>query len=197
MIPELKASDQLSVDALLKAYSIGYFPMVHADGGIHWHNPAMRAIFNLNDLSPDRATARMLRGQRWRFTFDEAFVPVVRACADREETWIDDRIIHAYSRLHHSGYAHSVEAWSGDDLVGGIYGVALGRAFFGESMFGMNNAGKAVFHVLVERLRSQEYMLFDTQYINPFTAWLGAVEIPRREFERRLRSALGSKTAFA
>lgn len=197
MNPHRPVTDDLSVEGLLRAYAAGYFPMVHSDGEIYWHNPANRAVFNLDDIKPDRVTARLLRSGRWRFTCDAAFEQVIRSCADRQETWIDGRIIHFYCALHQSGYAHSVEAWSGDELVGGIYGVSLGRAFFGESMFGRDNAGKAVFHVLVEQLRKQAFTLFDTQYVNPFTERLGAVEIPRAEYKRRLRLALDPNTVIA
>ncbi len=115
----------------------------------------------------------------------------MRGCADRAESWIDERIIASFRALHAAGYAHSVEAWEGDDLVGGIYGVALRGAFFGESMFSRRaNAGKAAFFVLAKHLQERGFKLFDTQYINAFTAQLGAIEITRALFRDRLDAAL-------
>ncbi|MBK9174868.1 MAG: leucyl/phenylalanyl-tRNA--protein transferase [Flavobacteriales bacterium] len=187
----------IPVDVLLMAYGQGFFPMAHDDGEIHWHCPDPRAIFPLEALKPDSTTARFLRTGRYATTFDCEFAAVMRACADREETWIDERMITAYAELHRQGHAHSLEVWSGDELVGGIYGVALGAAFFGESMFGVNNAGKVAFHLMADRLRDAGFMLFDTQYLNSFTERLGAIEIPRSEFQARLERAIQEQAEFA
>lgn len=171
--------------------------MVGSDGRIGVHRPDPRAIFNLNAVSPDATTARHLRTGRFTITANACFEEVMRRCADREETWIDERMIAAYSALHEQGLAHSVEAWRDGELAGGIYGVALGAAFFGESLFGTGNAGKAAFHALAQRLRAGGFVLFDTQYINPFTQSLGAFEIAAEEFDARLRDALSQEATFA
>jgi leucyl/phenylalanyl-tRNA--protein transferase len=181
------------VDALLDGYRRGRFPMCHEDGEIYWHDPDPRAVFPLATLQPDAVTARQVRSGRYRCTLDTAFEQVIRSCADRPETWLDERMIRSYIALHEAGHAHSVECWAGDQLVGGIYGVSLGAAFFGESMFGRQNAGKVAFHSLAGRLQQAGYLLFDTQYINPFTAHLGATEVPRAQFRRSLATALASQ----
>jgi leucyl/phenylalanyl-tRNA--protein transferase len=158
--------------------------MCHEDGEIHWHDPDPRAVFPLAELRPDAVSARQVRSGRYHCTLDRAFEDVIRACADRSETWLDERLIRSYIPLHAAGHAHSVECWEGDRLAGGIYGISIGSAFFGESMFGRQNAGRIAFHHLASRLQWAGYTLFDTQYINPFTASLGALEIPRSEFRR-------------
>ena len=186
----------IPVDVLLAAYRQGIFPMAHDDGELYWHEPDPRAVFDLYNLTPDRTTARILRSQRFAVTIDQAFEVVIRACADREETWIDPRIKASYVQLHTAGHAHSMEAWTGNELAGGIYGVAIGGAFFGESMFGANNAGKVAFHSLVDHLRKQGFMLFDTQYINAFTAGLGAKEIARADFLLALQHAIAQPVTF-
>lgn len=187
----------ISVELLLAAYSAGRFPMCHDDGELYWHDPDPRAVFSLAGLAPNARLQRALRKAALRITRDVAFEAVIRACADREETWIDERLIASFTALHASGHAHSVEAWSGDELVGGIYGVALGGAFFGESMFSTRtNAGKAAFFGLVAHLQDRGHVLFDTQYLNDFTAQLGAVEISRALFRDRLEAALHLDVIF-
>ncbi|MDQ3101075.1 MAG: leucyl/phenylalanyl-tRNA--protein transferase [Bacteroidota bacterium] len=165
--------------------------MAHDDGELYWHDPDPRAIFPLNDLRPDKRTARQLRSDLITVTFDQSFEAVIRACAERKETWIDERIIQSYVGLHELGNAHSVEVWRDRELVGGIYGVSIGGAFFGESMFNRsNNMGRVAFHALAAHLRKRGYVLFDTQYINPFTAQLGAIEISKEQYRRTLAEAL-------
>ncbi len=186
----------IPVDVLLAAYRQGVFPMAHEDGELYWHEPDPRAIFDLPGLAPDRTTTRILRSNRFTTTIDRAFTHVIDACADREETWIDPRIRASYVQLHEAGHAHSVEVWTGDELAGGIYGVAIGGAFFGESMFGANNAGKVAFYSLVDHLRKQGFMLFDTQYINDFTTTLGAKEITRADFLLTLKQAITHPVTF-
>lgn len=187
----------IPVDVLLEAYSEGRFPMCHEDGNLYWHDPDPRALFQLQALEPDERTRRALRSKRFSYSKDRAFNAVVERCGDREETWLDHRLIATYQALHTAGYAHSVEIWENELLVGGIYGVALGGAFFAESMFNrVPNAGKLAFYSLVHHLKQQGYTLFDTQYINEFTAQLGAVEVPRVEFRRSLAQALPSNVKF-
>lgn len=188
--------DRIPAEELLAAYRHGRFPMAHVDGRIHWHDPDPRAIFDLNVLRPDDRTDRLMRSGRFVFSTDEAFDEVVRRCADREETWIDARIEASYLELHRLGYAHSTEVWEQGALVGGIYGVAIGGALFGESMFGVNNAGKLAFYALAERLQRQGFMLFDTQYINRFTKQLGAFEVPKAQFLKTLAVAVDLPVRF-
>ena len=184
-------------EILVKAYRKGLFPMCHEDGELYWHDPDPRAVFTLDTLEPDRSTARIIRSGRFTITRDKAFAEVIAACADREGTWIDERIKASYVALHRAGHAHSMEAWQDKELVGGIYGVAVGGAFFGESMFTRaSNAGKVAFHALVAHLRERGFVLFDSQYINDFTAQLGAVEHPRERFKRDLKAALRLPVTF-
>jgi leucyl/phenylalanyl-tRNA--protein transferase len=171
--------------------------MCHEDGELYWHDPDPRAVFTLDTLEPDRRTARIIRSGRFTITRDKAFAEVIAACAEREDTWIDERIKASYVALHRAGHAHSMEAWQDQELVGGIYGVAVGGAFFGESMFTRaSNAGKVAFHALVAHLRERGFVLFDSQYINDFTAQLGAVEHPRERFRQDLKAALRLPVTF-
>lgn len=175
---------------------MGWFPMANDDGTIQWHDPDPRAVFPLQGLKPDRTTRRLSATGRFRITRNEAFTDVMRSCADpclpgRDGTWINEEMISAYSELHHMGAGLSMEAWENGALVGGIYGVSLGRAFFGESMFSrISGASRVAFHHLVGHLQQTGFVLFDTQYINPHTRSLGAVEIPRATFRKRLAAAL-------
>jgi leucyl/phenylalanyl-tRNA--protein transferase len=192
------ASEFIPVPLLLKAYSHGLFPMAHEDGELYWHDPDPRAVFPIDKIEPDERTRRHLRSSSIRISVNEAFSEVIRACAARDETWIDDRIIASYIGLHDSGHAHSVEVWKENDLVAGIYGVSIGAAFFGESMFNArNNMAKVAFHSLVDRLKKNGFILFDTQYLNPFTEKLGAIEISREEYRRTLGRALALPMKFA
>ena len=166
--------------------------MCHNDGELYWHDPDPRAVFPLAELRPNARALRAFRKAGFTHTRNEAFEAVIRACADREDPWIDERIIASFLGLHAAGYAHSVETWQDGSLVGGIYGVSLRGAFFGESMFShVPNAGKAAFYALVAHLQQEGYVLFDTQYINEHTRSLGAVEVDRNAFLSLLEDALG------
>jgi leucyl/phenylalanyl-tRNA--protein transferase len=187
----------IPVDVLLDAYSEGRFPMCHEDGAMYWHDPDPRAIIQLDSARPNARLQRLMRSGRFEVSFDQAFEAVILACAQREETWIDDRLVASYSLLHEAGHAHSVEVWENAALVGGIYGVSLSGAFFGESMFNhVSNAGKVAFHALADHLRSRNFGLFDTQYVNDFTAQLGAQEVRRSTFRKMLAQALLVQTKF-
>ncbi|PSQ70700.1 MAG: leucyl/phenylalanyl-tRNA--protein transferase [Bacteroidetes bacterium QH_9_67_14] len=157
------------------------------------HAPDPRGLLPLGrGFHVPSSLARIVRQERFRVTADRAFDRVIAACADRERTWITPRIQRAYRALHRAGKAHSVEAWTDEgELAGGLYGVALGGAFFGESMFfRKSNASKVALVHLVRRLRRRGYRLLDTQYSNPHLEQFGAVEIPREEYQRRLDRAL-------
>lgn len=187
----------LTADLLLRAYRRGWFPMAHDDSELYWHDPDPRAIFPLSDLKPNARLQRAIRSAGFRITLDLRFVEVMRACGEREETWITAEMITAYTELHRRGQAHSAEVWQGEALVGGLYGVSVGSAFFGESMFSrVPNASKAAFHHLAEHLRQKGFTLFDSQYINDHTASLGAIEVPREIFRTMLAKALHHDADF-
>lgn len=186
---------------LLNAYASGWFPMA-VDHEIHWFSPDPRGVVPLDKVHVPRRLARVVRGGEFRIEIDRAFVEVMRACAaDRDSddpgTWISDEIIASYTALHARGFAHSVEAWSGDRLVGGLYGVAIGGAFFGESMFHHEtNASKVAFVALIERLRARGFTLLDTQWVTPHLEQFGAIEIARADYLRRLRASLRLNCSF-
>ncbi|NGM47698.1 leucyl/phenylalanyl-tRNA--protein transferase [Rhodobacter sp. SGA-6-6] len=189
----------LDPDLLLQAYAMGIFPMAQgrADPQVHWIDPRRRGIFPLDDFHISRSLARLIRRWNCAVRTDTAFEAVVDACAAREETWINPAIRSAYLELHRQGHAHSLEVWCGDRLAGGVYGVTLGAAFFGESMFSAESSGsKVALAFLVHRLRAGGFRLFDTQFLTPHLASLGAVEIPRAEYHRRLAEAIALPARF-
>lgn len=179
-------------EMLLVGYRNGFFPMAEPDTGrILWHRPDPRAIIPLQDVPMPRSLRQVLRRGTFSVTLDACFEDVIRACADREDSWISEDIVQAYTGLHEMGHAHSIETWLDGRLVGGLYGVHLGAAFFGESMFSTDsNASKVAFAHLVAILRANGFRLLDTQYINPFTASLGAIEIPDAAYQILLADAL-------
>lgn len=190
----------IAADALLSAYASGWFPMAVAPGDIRWYSPDPRGIIPLDTFHVSRRLARSLRQHRFEIRVNTSFRAVIEACADRENAdgdWIDGEIIESYCALHERGFAHSVEAWRHGVLAGGLYGVALGGAFFGESMFHReNDASKAALAALVDRLRGRAYTLLDTQWVTEHLAQFGATEIPRRRYLRMLDGALAVKAAF-
>lgn len=198
--------EQLSADFLLSAYRRGWFPMADpATRRIAWFSPDPRSIIPLDGLHVSRTLAREVRRARFEIRVDSAFREVVRACAepraDDDQSWIDDRFVTAYTALHRAGHAHSVEAWLEGRLVGGLYGVRLGQAFCGESMFcrpalGGANASKVCLVHLVDRLRRGGFTLLDTQFINPHMARLGSIEIPRQQYLDRLARAIRGSASF-
>jgi leucyl/phenylalanyl-tRNA--protein transferase len=184
---------------LVAAYAEGYFPMGMDDGTIEWFSPDPRGILPLDALHVSRRLQRVVRARRFSVTFDRAFQRVMEACAaGRDEgTWITGEILESYAALHARGGAHSVEVWDGPALAGGLYGVSLGGAFFGESMFHrVTDASKVAIVALVDRLRARGYTLLDTQWLTPFLASLGGIEIPREAYLERLRSALEVRSGF-
>lgn len=189
----------LDPDLLLQAYAMGIFPMAEGrdDPQVHWVDPRRRGIFPLDGFHISRSLVRLIR--RWNFTIrtNTAFEAVVDACAARDETWINAPIRSAYLNLHRRGHAHSLEVWAGGQLAGGVYGVTLGAAFFGESMFSAHSGGsKVALAFLIHRLRAGGFRLFDTQFLTPHLASLGAVEIPRAEYHRRLAEAIALPARF-
>ncbi|MBV0931780.1 leucyl/phenylalanyl-tRNA--protein transferase [Marinobacterium weihaiense] len=187
----LAAGGDLSEARLLHAYRNGIFPWYNPGEPILWWSPDPRCVLFPNELYLSRSLRKRLRKQDYRVTFDQAFAKVVAACAaprrGQEGTWISDDIFGAYLNLHHQGHAHSVEVWIGDELVGGLYGLAIGRVFFGESMFSrQRDASKIAFAWLAHQLQYWGYELIDCQVYNDHLASLGATEIPRQDFTRRL-----------
>jgi leucyl/phenylalanyl-tRNA--protein transferase len=179
---------------LLRAYQAGIFPMGHAgpdEEVIHWYAPDPRGIIPLDDFHVPSTLAQQVRQERFEVVSDRDFEAVIRACADRDRTWITPEIQQSYIELHEAGYAHSVECWREGDLAGGLYGVAIGGAFFGESMFyRARNASKIALVHLVRQMRRGGFVLLDTQYKTEHLDQFGAIEIPRTEYERRLAHAL-------
>jgi leucyl/phenylalanyl-tRNA---protein transferase len=190
----------LSPARLLEAYRRGIFPWYDEQTPIMWWSPDPRAVFELDNVHLSRRLRRTIRSGRFTVTVNRDFGAVIRACAVRPEqgTWITPEMMEAYERLHRLGFAHSVEAWHGEDLGGGIYGVAVGGLFAGESMFTrVNDGSKVALAALVERLRQRGFTLFDTQFVTDHTRRLGAIEIPREEYLGRLCKALTHDVTFA
>jgi leucyl/phenylalanyl-tRNA--protein transferase len=180
-------------DLLLRAYSIGVFPMSDSRDAdeVFWVEPRRRAILPLDSFRLSRSLRKTIRSGEYRVTRDTAFAEVVRRCAGREETWINGDIEESYARLHERGHAHSIECWQGDELVGGLYGVNLGAAFFGESMFSARrDASKVALAWLVARLRVGGYVLLDCQFMTDHLRSLGAVEVTQSDYLALLESAL-------
>lgn len=192
--------EELDPDTLLRAYAMGIFPMADGrdDPEIHWIDPRRRGILPLDGFHMSRSLSRRVRSGSYRVTADAAFDAVVAACADRSETWISHRIQRLYLQLHQQGQAHSIEVWDKDQLAGGVYGVTLGAAFFGESMFSRaTDASKVALAFAVHRLRAGGFRLFDTQFLTPHLASLGGIEISRAEYHRRLAAAVAVRADFA
>jgi leucyl/phenylalanyl-tRNA---protein transferase len=192
----LAVGGDLSVERLVLAYSMGIFPWYSDNYPILWWSPDPRLILLPNDLKVSRSLRQTVRKGIYRVTTDIAFEEVIRNCAaisrkGEDGTWITDEMMAAYINLHQSGFAHSVEAWDGDELAGGLYGVILGRAFFGESMFAKkSDASKAAFAVYATRLAEEGFELIDCQVTTSHMKRFGAKEISRAEFMKRLKKAL-------
>lgn len=182
---------------LLRAYRAGVFPWYNEDEPLLWWSPDPRAIFELDQFSLSRRLARTIRSEKFRLTINQAFDDVMRGCADRDRTWITRDMFTAYATMHRLGHAHSIEVWLGEQLAGGIYGMALGGFFAGESMFHrVRDASKVALAYLIEYLRIRGFILFDTQVLTEHTARMGAVEIPREAYLDRLRIALDMNVRF-
>jgi leucyl/phenylalanyl-tRNA---protein transferase len=189
----------INPDFLLTGYSTGYFPMAESGSGkIRWYSPDPRAIIPLDTFRISRSLRQTLKKNVFSVRFDSAFEEVIRACAAREETWISEEIILSYVKLFELGFAHSVETWNADGLAGGLYGVALGGAFFGESMFSRATvASKVALVGLVERLRERNYELLDTQFSTPHLLHFGTIEVPRNEYLHMLKKVVRLRRSFA
>jgi leucyl/phenylalanyl-tRNA--protein transferase len=193
----------ISSTLLVSAYSSGWFPMAVEGNEIRWYSPDPRGIIPLDTFHVPSRLARVIRSHKFTVQIDRDFEAVMRACAETDRhdddpgTWINAEILESYVELHKHGIAHSVEAWQEDRLVGGLYGVALGGAFFGESMFHhVTDASKVALAALVDRLRAKGFRLLDIQWVTPHLEQFGAVEIPRKRYLRQLTDALSVEAQF-
>lgn len=199
MIGTRRRSSGITPEILLRAYSIGLFPMAESadDPEIFWVEPDMRGMLPLDGFHVSKSLAKTIRHKPFDIRFDHDFDGVIAACAEhtdgRPSTWINATIRNLYSGLHRMGHAHSVEAWDGNELVGGLYGVSLGSAFFGESMFSRRtDASKICLVHLVERLRHQGFTLLDTQFTTEHLKTFGAIDVPKDDYARMLSKAIES-----
>lgn len=191
----------LSADDLIYGYMNGIFPMADSDGSLYWYSPDPRAIIPIETYKPSKSLRPILNKSYFEIRINHDFEGVMRGCASPREgdeaTWISEEIIGAYTELHHLGFAHSVETYIENQLVGGLYGVSIGAVFFGESMFHtVSNASKVAFHYLIEILKQQGFELLDTQFINDNVRRYGAIEIPKSEYIRLLKRAISGKARF-
>ena len=193
----------INEETILKGYSLGIFPMSESfdDPNIYWINPKKRGVIPINDFKVSKSLKKEIKRNKFKITINKNFNDVITSCAkktkDRPTTWINKDIINLYSNLHKIGHAHSIEAWFKNKLVGGLYGVSLGSAFFGESMFStMSNASKICLVYLIANLKVKGFTLLDTQFINPYLKKLGAVEISRKKYLKILGSSLNKNTNF-
>lgn len=190
---------ELTPELLLHGYSIGIFPMAEHrdDPEIFWVDPRRRGVMPLNGFHLSRSLIKDMRRTAFTVSINQDFAGVVAGCADRSDTWINDEIASLYNILHTKDHAHSVEIWDNETLVGGVYGVTLGTAFFGESMFSRRtNASKMALAALVDRLKMAEFTLFDTQFLTEHLASLGAVEITRAAYHAQLDVAKSGQANF-
>ena len=189
----------IPIATLLGRYRTGYFPMA-VEGGIGWFSPEPRGVIPLDRFQVPRRLARFLRQERFQCTVNRSFREVISACASRTDArgdWIDERILESYCALHEAGHAHSVEVWDADRLVGGLYGVSLRGAFFGESMFHrVRDASKVALCVLVKRLRERGFGLLDLQWVTPHLRQFGAVEISRARYLTQLAESMQLDCVF-
>lgn len=192
---------QLTSELLLRAYAHGIFPMAESatSPALYWFEPTWRGILPLDRFHASRSLVRSFRRGGWRFSCDRDFAGVLAGCADRDETWINAEIARVFSKLHAEGHAHSIEVREpAGGLVGGVYGLAMGAAFFAESKFSRRaDASKLALAELVARLRRGGFRLLDVQYLTPHLARLGAIEVPRETYRRQLAVALAARADHA
>jgi leucyl/phenylalanyl-tRNA---protein transferase len=192
---------QLTATDLLFGYYNGIFPMSEPDGQLYWYAPDPRAVIPIHSYQPSKSLKPILNKGLFEIRINKNFRAVMEGCAQprqhETDTWISPEIIDAYTELHLMGFAHSIEAYIEDQLVGGLYGVAIGKAFFGESMFyTVANASKVCFHFLIEILKENKFELLDTQFINDNVRRYGAIEISKVEYIKRLKKAVAGVELF-
>ena len=189
----------LSPEVLLFAYQQGLFPMAEGRNAkqIQWIQPEKRGIFQLGNFHISKSLRRVILKKDYSITINSCFPKVMEKCADRSETWINDDIYNCYCKLHEDGFAHSVEVWRNSHLIGGVYGVTIGAAFFGESMFSeAANGSKIALAYLHDRLLKAGFLLFDTQFLTEHLASLGAIEISQAQYLVKLETALNKNATF-
>ena len=198
MNDKLNKSDWLKPENMIRLYAAGAFPMADEDTGkINWYMPEIRTIIPLNNYNFPRSLKKEIEKSNFEFSFDYDFLEIVKRCADRESTWISDELIAAYLKLKELGYVHTVETWKNGTLIGGLYGISYGGAFFGESMFSKESqASKAALIKLIEYLNQKNFVVLDVQYITPHLKMFGAIEISFEEFNRLLQIAYSRKCIF-
>ena len=194
-------TNKLTADDLIYGYMNGIFPMADNDGTLYWYSPEPRAVIPIDTYKPPKSLRPTINKKIFEVRISANFEAVMRNCASSrkgdDETWISEEIIEAYCELHKMGLAFSVETYINDNLVGGLYGVSIGGAFFGESMFyKVPDASKVAFHYLLEILKQQGYELLDTQFINENVKRFGAIEIPRQEYVKQLKKSLEKRCHF-
>ena len=190
---------KLTARAMLEAYAMGIFPMAASasEPELFWFEPTHRGVLPVGGVHVSRSMRQLLRQSRWQASIDRDFMGVVKGCADRDETWINDELLALYAELFALGHAHSLEIWQDDTLIGGVFGLSLGGAFFAESMFSRrDNASKAALIWLSAHLARCGFVLWDTQYSNPHLASMGGRTIPRGEYHRQLAHALKQHADF-
>jgi leucyl/phenylalanyl-tRNA--protein transferase len=196
-VRERRRSKIIPASLLLEAYCTGVFPMAMENGEIGWFSPDPRGILPLDAFHVPHGLQRVLKKHRFEIRLNTAFEKVIRACGERAETWISEEIVGSYVNLHQLGFAHSVEVWRDENLVGGLYGVSIYGAFFGESMFHtVTDASKVALVELVNRLNKRGFRLLDTQYVTSHLRMFGAVEIARRKYMHLLKQALALDCKF-
>ena len=196
-----ESTTPLTAETLIYAYASGMFPMSEENGEIFWYSPDPRAIIPIQSYTPAKSLKPFINQKRFEIRINTSFEQVMRNCAlprpSEPQTWISEEIVQAYTDLHRMGLAHSVEAWQDGHLVGGLYGVSLGAAFCGESMFSfVSNSSKVAFHYLIQILREQNYELLDSQFMNDNVLRYGAINIPRSAYLKRLATALKGSSEF-
>ncbi|MEC7861423.1 MAG: leucyl/phenylalanyl-tRNA--protein transferase [Verrucomicrobiota bacterium] len=188
----------INPEFLLQAYRMGIFPMAMEQGEIGWFSPDPRGIIPLDSFHVPKSLKRVMSSGRFDIRINSSFGEVIDGCAEREETWIDDTVRESYMNLNVRGYAHSVECWFEGDLVGGLYGVAIGGAFFGESMFSRKrDASKVALVSLVEHLLKRKFILLDTQWTTPHLKQFGAIDITKSDYMKSLHEAISMDVSFA
>jgi len=193
-------TEQLTPDILLSAYRAGIFPMAESatKKNIFWVDPKYRGIMPLNNFHVSKSLRRAIMKLDYQISVNTGFEKVIKMCSERHETWINQEIITNYCLLYQSGHAHCLEVWNKEKLIGGIYGVSIGAVFFGESMFSKkNNASKIALAYLVHRLKETGFKLFDTQFLTPHLASLGAIEIPKSKYKVLLDQAIEEVANFS
>jgi len=187
----------INPEFLLQAYRMGIFPMAMEQGEIGWFSPDPRGVIPLESFHQTKSLKRVVASGKFEIRINSSFSEVIDGCAERDETWIDETVRESYMTLSAGGYAHSVESWIKGELVGGLYGVSIGGAFFGESMFSREaNASKVALVALVEHLRKRNFILLDTQWTTPHLRQFGAVDIPKNDYIKQLNEAIRLDVSF-